>query len=296
MSVSGARVTQKTLNARVGANLQRNLDALGRTQQRLSSGKQISRPSDSPAGTVSALRLRAEIRRNEQYGRNADDGIGWLGSADNTLTEGLDLVRKVRELALRGANASASATDRAAMAAEVTQLRQHALTLSNSSYLGQPLFAGTAGVTQAYDASGVYQGNVGSSARTVGAGLTVEVSLAGPAVFGPPGNDLFKVLADVEAHLTSSPGSLAADLDQIDTAFLRLQNSLSLIGARYHQVETLRDRADAGKLQATNSLAEVESIDLPATVMDLQLQEVAYQAALGAASRVLQPSLIDFLN
>ena len=58
----------------------------------------------------------------------------------------------------------------------------------------------------------------------------------------------------------------------------------------------MRDQNDATKLDRTNALAEVESIDLPAKIVELQLQEVAYQAALGAATRVLQPSLADFLR
>ena len=44
-----------------------------------------------------------------------------------------------------------------------------------------------------------------------------------------------------------------------------------------------------------SSLAD-KNADLPKTIMDLQLREVAYQAALGTASRVLQPSLVAFLR
>ena len=40
----------------------------------------------------------------------------------------------------------------------------------------------------------------------------------------------------------------------------------------------------------------VKVTDLPAAVVDLQLQEVAYQAALGATAKALQPSLMDFLR
>ena len=46
----------------------------------------------------------------------------------------------------------------------------------------------------------------------------------------------------------------------------------------------------------TTSLAEIENADLPRTLVDLKMQEVAYQAALAATARVLQPSLIDFLR
>ena len=41
---------------------------------------------------------------------------------------------------------------------------------------------------------------------------------------------------------------------------------------------------------------DVASDDVAKAVVDLQMQEVAYQAALGATARVLQPSLLDFLR
>ena len=295
--MSATRVTQRTLNSRVERNLQRNIAALGKIQDQMSSGKQISKPSDSPTGTVSALRLRSEIRRNEQYKRNADDGMGWLGTADNTLTDALDTMRRVRDLTLQGVNASTSVTDRSAMAAEVQQLREHLISLGNTKYLDQPLFGGTANVTEAYDASGNYQGNAGVIDRTVGSGVSVAVSIPGSTVFGPAGNDVFKVLDDIQQHLTTNTAALTTtDLTNLDQSFLKIQDSLALVGARYHQVEAMGTRADNANLDATTRLSEVESIDLPKTVMDLQLQQVAYQAALGAASRVLQPSLVDFLH
>jgi flagellar hook-associated protein 3 FlgL len=117
-------------------------------------------------------------------------------------------------------------------------------------------------------------------------------------VFGPAGSDLFRVLSDIQNQMTTGNTDqlLNVDLGDLDKAFLRVQDNLALVGARYHQVEAMSDRAEATQLDATNQLASVESIDLPKTVMDLQLQEVAYQAALGAAARVLQPSLVDFLK
>lgn len=297
MTIAAQRVTQRSMNSRVGNNLQRNMQAMGRLQEQLSSGKLIQRPSDSPTSTVTSLQLRSEMRRNDQYQRNASDGIGWLGTADNTLTDALGVVRRVRELALQGANGSASASDRNALAAEVNQLRDHALTLANTSYLGQPIFGGTSGVAAAYDATGVFQGNTAAVKRTLGKGIEIEVGVPGSTVFGPVGDDLFTVLTDIETHLRTAPGELmATDLVKLDQAFLRLQDNLALVGARFHQVEAMGDRAQSNHIDATTQLAEVESIDLPQTIMELQLQEVAYQAALGAASRVLQPSLVDFLR
>ncbi len=49
-------------------------------------------------------------------------------------------------------------------------------------------------------------------------------------------------------------------------------------------------------LSLKSTLSGVEDIDLPKTIMDLQLQQTTYQAALSATAKVLQPSLMDFLR
>jgi flagellar hook-associated protein 3 FlgL len=50
------------------------------------------------------------------------------------------------------------------------------------------------------------------------------------------------------------------------------------------------------KVSLTSQLTAIEDVDLAGTIMEVQMQEVAYQAALGATSRVLQPTLMDFLR
>jgi flagellar hook-associated protein 3 FlgL len=266
-------------------------------QEQLSSGRAIQRPSDSPTGTISALRLRGDVRRSDQLLRNAQDGLGWLGAADTTVTDGLDLVRSARDLLLRGANASMSASDRQALAAEVDGLRESMFAVANTTYLDQPVFAGTATTALAYDASGTYLGNAGQMTRSVGPGLQVRVNLTGEEVFGPAGSDVFTVLAEVADHLRNDPDALiGTDLGRLDGVFLRMQNALSTVGSRYHQMEIMQARTETNRLSATNHLSEVEGVDLPATIVELQLQEVAYQAALGATAKVIQPSLVDFLR
>ena len=75
-----------------------------------------------------------------------------------------------------------------------------------------------------------------------------------------------------------------------------VQGGLSTVGARYNQVEQMRQTADDRVLNLTTQLSNVEDIDLPKTITDLQLQQTSYQVALAAAAKVVQPSLIDFLR
>jgi len=294
---SAYRITQRSLSTATLANLQANLARLQKTQSKLSSGRAIQRPSDSPSGTMAALRLRTDIDRYTQLDRNAEDGKARLGVADNALSDGLSTLRDVRNALLQGANASLGPSDREALAAQVDQLRSSLLAVANSTYLQQPIFAGTAGATAAYDPSGAYQGDSGDVTRTIAPGVKVAVNATGDQVFGPAGNDIFTVLSDIADDLRNNPSQLTTvDLDRLDAGYLRMQNALASVGSRYHQIDIMQERNKANQLESQNQLSEVEGVDLPATVVDLQLQEVAYQAALGATAKALQPTLMDFLR
>ena len=79
------RVTQMGLQRASLAHLQDNLSRMASLQEQLTSGKVLSRPSDDPAGTVDAMRLRSSQRATAQHSRNAADGDGWLTTVDSAL-------------------------------------------------------------------------------------------------------------------------------------------------------------------------------------------------------------------
>src|SRR5690348_6339742 len=112
---TGFRITQQTMAATVLNNLQADIDSMSNIQQQLSSGKRINKPSDDPGGTLQAMQYRASISRSQQYSRNAQDGLGWLGTADNSLTAAITAVNRVRDLALQGANSTQGPSEREAL-------------------------------------------------------------------------------------------------------------------------------------------------------------------------------------
>src|ERR1051325_10640991 len=92
-----SRVTETSMSNRVLGDLQRTLNRGQKLQSQISSGKQLSRPSDSPAGTVTSLQLRGEVRSTQQYSRNSDDGLGWLGTIQDTLGDASTSLLRVRD-------------------------------------------------------------------------------------------------------------------------------------------------------------------------------------------------------
>jgi len=309
--MSTVRMTQGMMNRGAQTGLQAGLDRLAKVQEQLTTGRVINRPSDDPTGATSAMRIRASVADQKQYVRNANDGLGWLNQADSTLSSVTDQTRRAYEIALQGANdGSVGAQAREALATEVDQIRQGLMSTANAAYLNRPVFGGVTPGDVAYAVdptdpvdptrikyvpAATYP--VQGVLRSVADGATVRVDVEGPDVFGADGNSVFDHLSALStalragdsAAISTAVGALQADRE-------RVVNVQADIGARTKRVEQARDAATDAELRLTSSLSEVENTDLVKASVDLKLQEVAYQAALSATARVMQPSLLDFLR
>ncbi|SDQ20464.1 flagellar hook-associated protein FlgL [Quadrisphaera sp. DSM 44207] len=305
------RITHRTVQDSTMANLQRNLAAMSGLQEQLSTGKKINRASDDPTGAVSVLQVRSDLRTSEQYSRAADDGVGWLGTIDGALQNTSSRLQRAQELTLRALNSGAMGeSSRTAIAAEVRGIKDDLLGQANTKYLGRSVFAGTSGDARAFATAPPYAyadtgagsdapvGTGGTVERRVAAEAVVQVDSDGRAVFGQGDGSVFTLLDDIADAVVQKPGSLPlADLlGKLQGRMTAVTDEVSSVGARYGRVQGAKQAADDAVLKLQTSLADVESIDLPKTIVNLQMQEVAYKAALGATAKVLQPSLLDFIR
>ena len=116
-----------TINTNIQSlTAQRNLAAsqlsLSTSMQRLSSGLRINSAKDDAAGLAISERFTSQIRGVNQAARNANDGISLAQVAEGALGSSSGILQRIRELAVQSANATNSASDRAALNAEVSQL------------------------------------------------------------------------------------------------------------------------------------------------------------------------------
>jgi flagellar hook-associated protein 3 FlgL len=296
MPSANFRVSQASLARNALANLQGNLRKLGEMQDEASSLKKLRKASDSPIDTVSSLRLRSDIGRNTQISRNLDDASSWLGTADNAMTSVVDQLERVRTLTVQARSASSDPTAREAIANEIDTLRQSIIGLANSRYNDRAVFAGNASGGVAYTAAGVYQGVSASVERTIAPGVRVQVNVNGDEVFGAPGNDLFNALAQLSQAIRTNPAQLDTLAPDLDTRTQQVQSKLGEVGARFARVDTMKNRNVDDALTMKKNLSSVEDADLAQTMMNLNIQQVAYQASLAATARAIQPTLVDFLR
>ncbi len=173
-------------------NAQRNLRETGgqlaTSLQRLSSGLRINSAKDDAAGLAISNRITAQIRGLNQASRNANDGISLAQTAEGDLGAITNSLQRIRELAVQSANATNSATDRAALQSEASQLIAEIDRLAvASSFNGVKLLDGT--FTSQQFQVGANSGetiNVSSiaSSRTSDIGQANVATVTGTAVAG----------------------------------------------------------------------------------------------------------------
>lgn len=136
------RISMQTLQKSIIGNLNRLDESLSLINKRISTGKDLTKPSDNPVSLVGALGQRTNLAEIVQYQRNLTHGTSWIESSETALTQIKDLVMRARVLAIQSINSSLVQDNRTTIAAEVTNLFEQAVLVANSQINGKYLFGG----------------------------------------------------------------------------------------------------------------------------------------------------------
>ena len=125
-------------------NMATNTSAAGKSMEKLSSGLRINRAGDDAAGLAISEKMRGQISGLEQASRNASDGISLIQTAEGALNETHNILQRMRELAVQGANDTNTSDDRVAIEEEMSQLTEEISRISETTeFNGQSLLQGT---------------------------------------------------------------------------------------------------------------------------------------------------------
>lgn len=290
------RVTGQTQIAEAKRNLASSSSRMGELQQRATDRLKITKPSDDPAATATAMKIRGELRANVQYRRNIDNGNAWLTAADSALTRTTDLLGRVRDLTIQGATGTMTASGREAIAMELDGLKNEVLAAANTQYLGRNIFAGNSDAGAAFAADFTFTGAPGSTVeRRIGGSETVRVDADGAAVFGSGANSAFAMIDSIAADMRSG-AITGARVGDVDTFMAKAIGGQSDIGARQARLLRAEGTNMDNAVSLENQRTNVEDLDLADIAMDLAVQDVNYQAALQVTSKVLGKTLMDFIS
>jgi flagellar hook-associated protein 3 FlgL len=304
------RITTSMLQRNVLADLNSVSDKLSKLQMKSASGKEISRPSDDPYHAARAMALRQSLEGNRQYQRNVQDAQGWATMTEDGLDDITSNVSLARDLLVQASTDSSDPAARQAIAAQMGQLIEAIKQGAAKTYNGSYVFAGSETSVRPYvaGADDTYHGNEGGFnpavvgiVREIGPGVTMTINSIGRDVLGDgqaAGDDkLLHVLRDAVDHLNAADGaSLRADLSRLDSNLDHILEVRAANGARSQRLETALGRLQQTEETTLGQLSDTEDADIAETLIQLNSQTAAYQAALRAGASLIQSSLMDFLR
>ena len=303
------RITSGMTQRNVLADLHRVNGALSRTQSKLSSNREITRPSDDPFNAARALQLRESMAGTQQYQRNVQDTMGWQESSELAFDQMTQALSRVKELLVQGGTDSSDPVSREAIASEIDQVLLGVKESANTTYQGRYVFSGTRTNQAPYPlpepaggAIDTYQGSPAMVERQIGPGVSIEVTVPLDSVLGgglaAGDGKILDNLRSIADHLRSGDGASlrGADLTALNGNIDALLGLRAVNGSRQNRLESALNRLGEVEEATLTQLSETEDVDIAKTLIDFNSQQAAYQAALKAGASIVQVSLMDFLR
>ena len=256
------------------------------TGQIVASGIKVALPSDDPAAWAAGM--RAQARKTLSTFRSSAIGSAQerLTTSENALSSMSSILSQVKVLGVQAGNDTLSASDRSTLAAQTQGLQQSLLSLLNTQDAsGQYVFAGTAGDTAAFDATGAFVGNAVDRVVQVGEGHTQGVSVSGSALTAASGVDVYATVnALATAMANNDSAGVRAQLDNMNKAISQVAGASGTAGIK---LKALRD-ADTSRLELEQNLDQRTSNALAADPTTAASDFTNAKNALDAAQLLAQ--------
>ncbi len=183
MRISTSQIHHQAISSMLDTSRQ-----VATTQQQIASGRKFATPADDPVAASRIVSLNQELALRGQYQRNIQLANSQLSLEDAVLGQATEVLQRVRELALQGANGALTANDRSFIAKEVeTRLDELFSIMNTRTATGEYLFAGFKGHTVPFvrdDSNGTrFQGDEGQRRVQVTASSQVAVNDSGKRLF-----------------------------------------------------------------------------------------------------------------
>jgi flagellar hook-associated protein 3 FlgL len=316
----GFRVSDATIFLNALRHTRLNRYRLSQVQDQFGSGKRINSLGDDPGDATRVLGLRRDAARLEQFDRSIESARTRLVPSESQLSSLTDLLSRLRELALAATDPDTQGK-RDQIRAEVEERFEELFQIANTRHGDGYLFSGyrtdlpaytrgsdfPLGVVDAVNPTATYNGDANVQLIRIGEASQIEASIPGSVVFegdfdGDGATDanrvnLFDTVRELRNRLLDpTTGDPKAMTGELDLAIQQVVEVRGRIGAMLNRLDTTEDQLGNLKLALETERSAIEDLDPIEASTRLVSHETTYRASLAVTSRVIQPSLLDFLS
>lgn len=293
------RVTQSMLSNNMLRNLSKSYANMGKYMDQLNTGKKINRPSDDPVVAVKGMDYRSQLLQVEQYQRNTNEVHNWMDNSDDALDQATKALQRIRELAVQASNDTYDDAERKNIQAEVEQLKEHLIDIANTNVNGKYIFNGSDTDKMPIEDPTNITLDENPVNIEVSNGIVIQANVNANEIFG---NEAFARIDNLISALGGgedgevNQADIEASIEDIDSNIVNILNARADLGARMNRLDLIENRLSSQKISATQMMSKNEDVDYEEAITNLITQESIHRAALSTGSRIIQPSLIDFLR
>ncbi|HKU40087.1 MAG TPA: flagellar hook-associated protein FlgL [Polyangiales bacterium] len=290
------RVADSTFYANMKTNFGVRREALAKAQEQALSGMRVTKPSDDPLAFTGARKQTAEQARAASYERAVNSAVPSLEVSDSTLADVENVMRRIRDLTIQGANDTLNGNDRAQLVNELDGLKAQLVTLANAKTGDRFIFGGYKDNAPPYDAAGVYSGDTQMQQVEVARNVMLPLGITGDRIFGAAngGTDIFQTITDLQTALTSGVADdISGMLDPLDVSMEQVRVARSELGNHLNSADIslgMAQRQQDESIAARSKLVEIDAVDAYSELMRAQS---ALSAAIEIAAQLPPQGLVE---
>jgi len=200
---------------------------------------------------------------------------------------------------MQGANGTLTTEDKTAVANEVDQLSAQLKMMANTQVGSKYIFSGTATDKELIPSDGsTSQANGQEVKFEVGNNLNLPISVNGQTLFGiNTTTGIFATLSKLSTALKSNDSTAVGNsLGSIDVNIDNVFAQRSDLGARINRMTAIQSQLETTSSNLQESLSGIQDVDLAKAITDFTSQQTVYKAALSVGAKIIQVSLVDFMN
>ena len=270
----------------------------------MSTQKRINALSDDPVGAGQAVKYKSSIAGAKQYLRNIDFAKGYIERTESALSGIHEVLIRAKELAVGMANSTYGAESRTATARELKEIMDSVVSMGNSTYGGRYVFGGFRTQTPPLSRDGAFMGDDGAIFLQIGEGTFRRVNLSARELFEATPQDRdgghFNMIDCLDVLYTglntNDVAMIRVAMDELDWQLEKSSSYQATLGSVFNALEETRKRVDLGEELTTAGLSRIEDSDMYEAASDFKKTEAILQSTLLASNKLLQPSLLNFLQ
>lgn len=328
------RVTENTNFDVMRNSVHRSKGRMEELQMQASSMRKLNKPSDDPVGAAKILEIRTDKTNHQQFQQNAKLAEAFLNNTEQVIQELSEIAMRAKEIAIgQSSGASSNKGTRLGVAEEVGQLIQQAMNSSNRRMGDRYLLGGFRTERPPVNGEGSYQGDDGQVMVEIARDVFITTNLPGLEVFNTVSADsadwrtmqasrmpaeeeqqrteflegniaegevnlnLFNELQRLRIGLlTGDINEIRGTLDNFDQLTSHLVALRSRVGSRLSGLQNTMQALERHDITHSELSSAIEDADMAEVMGNLAKEETVLKSTMQSSTRLVQPTLMDFLR